>query len=102
MYLFKWGTNMPTTTTMVHVRVDEEIKREAAETLEAMGLSISDAVRVLLKRVIADKKMPFEIKAPNAVTQAAIAEAETIMRSHRKRFSTASDLINDIKKTRSK
>ena len=34
------------TTTMVHVRVDENIKAQAAETLASMGLSISDAIRV--------------------------------------------------------
>lgn len=47
------------TTTMVHVRVDEQIKAQATETLAAMGLSVSDAVRVFLMRVVADKQMPF-------------------------------------------
>lgn len=41
------------TTTMVHVRVDEQIKAQATETLAAMGLSVSDAVRVFLMRVSA-------------------------------------------------
>ena len=43
-----------TTTTMVHVRVNEEIKAQATETLAAMGLTVSDAVRVFLMRVVAD------------------------------------------------
>ena len=43
------------TTTMVHVRVDEQIKAQATETLAAMGLSISDAVRVFLMRVVAER-----------------------------------------------
>lgn len=38
--------------TMIHVRIDEQVKTEATETLAAMGLSISDAVRVFLKRVV--------------------------------------------------
>lgn len=84
------------TTTMIHVRIDEKIKVQATETLNAMGLSISDAVRVFLLRVIADKQMPFEIKVPNAVTRAAITEADTIMRKRRKHFATASGLINNI------
>ena len=71
-------------TTMVHVRVDEQIKTQAAETLAAMGLSISDAVRVFLMRVIADKRMPFALKAPNAQTRAAMAEADEIARSHKR------------------
>ena len=51
-------------TTMIHVRIDEQIKKEATETLEDMGLSISDAVWVFLKRVVADKQLPLELKCP--------------------------------------
>ena len=40
--------------TMLHVRVDEEVKTQASEALAAMGLSVSDAVRILLKRVVDD------------------------------------------------
>jgi DNA-damage-inducible protein J len=42
-------------TTMVHVRVHEKIKAQATETLAAIGLSVSDAVRVFLMRGAADK-----------------------------------------------
>ena len=87
-----------TTTTMVHVRVNEQIKAQAAETLAAMGLTISDAVRVFLMRVVADKQMPFDIKAPNAETRAAMAEADEIARTHRARFATAAELFDDLEK----
>ncbi len=70
------------TTTMVHVRVDEQIKAQATETLAAMGLSISDGVRVFLMRVITDKQMPFALKVPNVETLAAMAEADDIARTH--------------------
>jgi len=73
-------------TTMVHVRVDEQIKAQAADTLATMGLTISDAVRVFLMRVVADKQMPFAIKAPNAETQAAMVEADEISRARSVRF----------------
>ena len=53
-----------------------------------MGLSVSDAVRVFLMRVVADKQMPFALKAPNAQTRAAMAEADEIARPHRARFET--------------
>ena len=56
---------------MIHVRIDEKIKKEAAEIPENMGLSVSDAVRVFLKRVVAGKQLPFESKAPNATTRRA-------------------------------
>ena len=90
------------TTTMVHVRVDENIKAQATETLAAMGLSVSDAVRVFLMRVVAEQHMPFAIKAPNAETRAAMAEADTITRTRRARFATATELFDDLEKKRRK
>ncbi|MEI9976944.1 MAG: type II toxin-antitoxin system RelB/DinJ family antitoxin [Ignavibacteriota bacterium] len=51
-------------TTMVHVRVDEKTKRRAAKTLAGMGISVSDAVRMLLVRVAAEKALPFDVKVP--------------------------------------
>ena len=91
-----------TATTMVHVRVNEQIKSQASETLAAMGLTVSDAVRVFLMRVVADKQMPFAIKAPNAETRAAMAEADEIARAHRARFNSATELFNDLEKNSSK
>ncbi len=85
-------------TTMVHVRVDENVKTQAAATLASMGLTVSDAVRVLLMRVVADKELPFAIKAPNAVSRAAIAEAGQIIKSRRARFATSDALIDDLQK----
>ncbi|OYZ05413.1 MAG: damage-inducible protein [Thiotrichales bacterium 16-46-22] len=83
---------------MVHVRIDETIKQQASETLQAMGLSLSDAVRVFLTRVVADKKIPFDLRAPNSDTLAAMKEADEIAGSRMARFSTVDDLINDIEK----
>lgn len=85
-------------TTMVHVRVDEHIKAQATETLAAMGLTVSDAVRVFLMRVVADQQMPFELKAPNVETRAAMVEADEIARKRKARFSTASELFDDLEK----
>lgn len=70
-------------TTMVHVRVDEKTKAQATKALDAMGLSVSDAVRVFLTRVAAEKRLPFEIAVPNAVTRAAMNETEELLRSRR-------------------
>ena len=55
---------MPTTT-MVHVRIDDRIKEQAAAALAEMGLSLSDAVRVFLTRVAHDKALPFVVKVPS-------------------------------------
>ena len=89
---------MAATTTMVHVRVDEKIKEQAAETLASMGLTVSDAVRVFLTRVVADQELPFALKAPNAASHDAIAEANEIIRKRRARFANADDLLNDLEK----
>ena len=85
-------------TTMVHVRIDDVTKARAAETLAGMGLSISDAVRVFLKRVVADKQLPFDVRAPNAETLAALAEADEIIRTKKTRFASAQELIDDLEK----
>ena len=88
------------TSTMIHVRIDEKTKKEASETLEDMGLSVSDAVRVFLKRVVADKQLPFELKVPNSTTRRAMEEADEIIHSKRTRYQNGSDLIGDLEKVR--
>ena len=80
-------------TSMVHVRVDEHLKAQATETLAAMGLSVSDAVRVFLTRVVAEQQLPFALTAPNAETRAAMAEARTISKA---RFASAKRLMVDL------
>jgi DNA-damage-inducible protein J len=82
--------------------VDAQIKAQATETLVAMGLTICDAVRVFSMRVVAEQQMPFAIKAPNAETRAAMAEADEIARTRRARFDTAAELIGTLKKNGSK
>ncbi len=88
-------------TTMVHVRVDEHIKTQATEALAAMGLSVSDAVRVFLMRVVADQQMPFALKVPNAETRTAMIEADDIARARNVRFESASELFDDLEKNSS-
>ena len=63
-------------TTMVHVRVDEKTKQRATKTLAAMGMSVSDAVRMMLVRVVAEKALPFDVKVPNATTVKAMRAAD--------------------------
>lgn len=86
------------TTTMVHVRVDDEIKVQATEVLAAMGLSVSDGVRLFLKRVVAEQAMPIELKVPNAETRAAMEESRVLIRAHRTRYATAQTLFDDLEK----
>ena len=85
-------------TAMIHVRVDDEIKTQATETLAMMGLSVSDAVRVFLKRVVVEQAMPFEIRVPNIETRAAMAEADEIVRARRARFANSQEMFDALEK----
>jgi DNA-damage-inducible protein J len=82
-----------TATEMVHVRIDKRIKSKAAKTLASMGLSVSDAVRVLLTRVAAEQALPFDVKVPNATTTSAIREARA---GKLRSFRNVSDLMADL------
>ena len=78
---------------VVRARIDAATKDEATEALAAMGLSVSDAIRLLLVRVAADKEFPFPIKTPNAKTLKAMRELE---QGKGKRFASAEELFKDL------
>jgi len=61
------------------------------EVLDKMGLSVSDAIRMMLVRVAAERALPFDVKVPNQVTQAAMDEARA---RKGKRFERVDDLMN--------
>jgi len=60
---------------VVRARIDEATKVEAAAVLSGMGLSLSDAFRLLLKRVAAEKMLPLALLRPNATTKGAMQAA---------------------------
>ena len=62
--------------TVVRARINENIKKEASIVLSAMGLSISDAFRMLLTRIASEKNLPFSPLIPNEDTIKAIKEAQ--------------------------
>ena len=68
---------MSTADTYVRARIDTTTKKRASEALESMGLSISDAIRLLMLRIADEHRLPFEVKVPNAKTRKAIQELET-------------------------
>ena len=85
---------------MLHIRVDDETKTQATAALAAMGLSMSDAVRIFLKRVVNDQAFPLELKVPNAETRAAMEEARAMMKARQARFESADALFDELEKTR--
>ena len=89
---------MTAQTSMLHIRVDNDIKEQATVALTAMGLSMSDAVRLFLRRVVIDQAFPIELKVPNAETLAAMNESRAMMVRSLARFATADKLFADIEK----
>jgi DNA-damage-inducible protein J len=61
--------------TVVRARIDERIKNEAAAVLAAMGLTVSDAFRLMMVRIAKDKALPFEPLVPNEETIEAMRAA---------------------------
>ena len=60
-----------------------------------MGLTISDAIRLLMVQIADERRLPFAVKAPNAVSREAIAELEA---GSGARFKTVVDLMADLKR----
>lgn len=87
---------MAASSSMLHVRMEEETKAKATAALAAMGLSASDAVRLLFHRIIADQAFPLELKVPNAATREAMAEADRILAERSARFADGEALIADL------
>jgi DNA-damage-inducible protein J len=84
---------MATVDTYVRARIDTATKKRAAHALEAMGLSISDAIRLLMLRVANESRLPFEVRVPNSTSRKAIAQLET---GKGKRFRSVKALMADI------
>lgn len=78
---------------VVRARIDENIKEEAAAVLASMGLTVSDAFRIMLTRVAHEKQLPFEPLVPNAETIAAMKEARG---GKLKSFTSVNDLMADL------
>lgn len=78
---------------LIQARIDPQIKSEAAEVLAEMGLSISDAVRLMLVKTARERTLPFEVWRPNAKTIAAMEESE---RNDLESFDSVETLMADL------
>lgn len=81
------------TNDVVRARIDGQIKREATAVLAQIGLTPSDAFRMLMMRTVAEQALPFDPLVPNAATEAAMREAD---KGGLPSFSTVSDLMSDL------
>lgn len=82
-----------TNNTYIRARIDADTKERAANALRAMGLSISDAIRLLMLRIADEHRLPFEVKVPNATTRKAMAKLEA---GKGKRFAGVDALMADL------
>jgi len=78
---------------VIRARIDERIKAEASAVLKAMGLTASDAFRMMMTRIAREKALPFEPLVPNEETIAAMREAR---KGKLPRFGTVGDLMKDL------
>jgi DNA-damage-inducible protein J len=79
--------------TVVRARIDGQVKQEATEVLDKMGLSVSDAIRMLMIRIAKEKALPFDVKIPNEETRAAMRELED---GGGKTFTSVTALMADL------
>ena len=84
---------MSTANTYVRARIDTATKIRAGKALNAMGLTVSDAIRLLMLRIADEHRLPFEIKVPNAETRKSIVELES---GKGKKFASVNGLMKDI------
>jgi DNA-damage-inducible protein J len=78
---------------IVRARIDRATKERAAAALEAMGLSISDAIRLLMLRVADERRLPFEVRTPNAESIRAMRELD---QGKGKRFAGKEALFKEL------
>ena len=79
--------------TVVRARIDSETKKRATEALRAMGLTVSDAIRLYLLRVAQERRLPFAVPVPNSLTVEAMQELEA---GGGQRFGSAKELFRDL------
>ena len=78
---------------VVRARVDKDLKEEASLVLASIGLTISDAFRLMLVRVVAEKALPFDPLVPNTDTIAAMRDARA---GKVQSFDTVDALMDDL------
>ena len=82
------------TDTVVRARIDSDTKARATEALKAMGLTVSDAIRLLLLRVADEKRLPFAVQVPNRSTLEAMRELD---KGKGQRVGSVDELFHDLK-----
>lgn len=85
-----------TATKMLHIRVDDDLRDDAAAIFDSLGLTMSEAVRLFLHRAVVSQGLPLELKVPNERTRAALQEARQMRKARKARFATPDALFADL------
>ena len=83
-------------TTIIRAVIDPELKKEASKVLKECGLTMSEAVRLLMTRVVKERGLPFELYRPNEATLEALDELD---RGEGKRFSGVDEVLRDLNRS---
>ncbi len=79
-------------TTDVRCRIEADLKESATAVLHSCGLSISDAMRLFLRQVVATQGLPFEVRVPSEKTRRALAQAREL----RRQFDSVDEMLRDL------
>jgi DNA-damage-inducible protein J len=82
-----------TADTIVRARIDAETKQRATAALDAMGLSVSDAIRLLMLRIADEQRLPFAVEVPNVATRRAMKELEA---GKGKTYDSTAEMMKDF------
>lgn len=82
-------------TSMLTLRVKDDLKEQATATLAKVGISLPEAIRVFLGRVVSEQGFPFPLHVPNAETAAALRES---MAADHKRYPAAAEMFDALDK----
>lgn len=83
-------------TEMMHIRVPDQLKRDATLTLERIGMTLPDAMRLFMRRIVVEQALPLRLDVPNTVTRAAL---DASMEARTSRFSTPQAMFDALEKT---
>ena len=87
---------MKTESSMLRVQMDAEMKRKATAALAGMGLTASEAVRLLFHRIAVDQAFLLELKVPNDDARRAMAEVNEMVKADSARFASAGEVFAEL------
>jgi len=80
-----------------NIKIDPELKHEAQELFEKMGLNLTSAINLFLFQAVQEQAIPFRIYLnPNQETVSAVEEGEKIISSGKARFESADEMFDDL------